>query len=130
MKKWVKRWENKFLKCNQSILHSKFWFEVKIFPWEVVRSILVENLVFMLSHTSSPFILQRKMEQMTLKGSKFGVNIHAWRQRVAQESLKNWFGTLEFILGPLPSLPLMTKFGTCTGRPVTSDYHIILRWNI
>ena len=59
-------------------------FENEIIPYEVVISILVENVVFVLSHLISSLTLQRKMVQIRLKGSKFWVNIHAWRERVKQ----------------------------------------------
>ena len=72
--KWRSEWKDD-KRIYWTVPHSKFWFEVKFWPWEDVRSILVENLVFVLSHTSSPFILQRKMTQ--IKGYKFGVNIHS-----------------------------------------------------
>ena len=87
----------------------------------------VKKLVFVLSHTSSPFILQMLMVQMRLHGSKFGVNIHVGRKRVAQESLKNQFITLGLILGHFPSPSLMPKFGTQLGGTITLDCHIRLR---
>lgn len=103
---WVKIWENTLFKCNGSILHSNFWFEVNFFPWEVVSSILVENLVFVLSHISSPLIIQMKMVKMRLKESKFGAYINSYGRRVAHYSLKYWLETLKFIIGPFTLSPI------------------------
>ena len=99
-------------------------------PCEVVRSTWSLKMAVFLSHTSSPFNLQMLMAQMRLHRSKFQVYIHVGRWRVAQESLENQFRTLGLILGHFPSPPLMPKFGTQLGGPITLDFHIGLRWKL
>ena len=66
----------------------------------------LENLVFVVSHLSSSLTLQRQMAQMRLKGSKYGVYIHALRWRVGQKSLKYWLETLYFNIGPFTLTPI------------------------
>ena len=94
-------WSGKMVKWMESeILEHESVFHLKILVWKInlafdsARSSLIEKNVFVLSHPSSSLTLQRKMARMRLKGSKFWVNIHAWRWRVAQKSLKNWFETI------------------------------------
>ena len=68
------------------------------------------------------------MEQIRLKGSKYGVYKHVAGQRVTQESVENQNRTLGLILGHF--LSPMPKFDIQFSGPITLDLHIILRWKL
>ena len=95
---WVEKWwsemKSEVLETRDMFPLEMFWFEKQFFPQNWVRSSFVEKNLFVLSHQSSSLTLQRKMTKMRLKGSKYGVYILAWMQRVGQNSLKYWLETL------------------------------------
>ena len=65
---------------HESVFHLKILVrERKNLPKNGVRSSFVGKNVFVLSLPSPSLTLQMKVAQMRLKGSKFGVNMNAWR---------------------------------------------------
>ena len=108
------RWSEEMVELMKSEVHErwkcssleKFGLGEKFCLKVVLDPLWLKKSLFVLSHPSSSLTLQKQMAQMRLKGSNFGVYIHAWRQRVAQEPLKNWLETIEFILIYFPLSPI------------------------
>lgn len=78
---WIEKcwseWEVMFLK-HESVSHLKILFCERKLAQSDVRSSFLKRNVFVLSHSNSYLTPQMTMSPMRFKGSKFGVNMHAW----------------------------------------------------